>query len=753
MMGTIDLGFTDDDADRMRREREAAAAAARAEARALRESSGYGDDALDGNADAMTEALRTMQAPTVTPTPDAPMVPREAWDGDDPGRIARIEARLRAGDAAGIEADMGAGRDGSQWAPPAAAVGGVAGASVGVSPLAADAGRPGAAPPQRQGAAGLGAPMRAPSPPPGRGMVAPPGAMPPIDPRATSSAPQPTAAPRPTRSPGLDAGPAPAMRSGPTADEGADGLASPITAEKARARERAQGATDAELERWDRRIREVQELQRSARDSQTRGALGMMLTNLLMGGVRALSGASGNVTSLPSDLDAFDRRARDGIVDRSREWDATDDMRLRAAQFVEERQGRAAEAEGEAEERRSTRDLAERRLQGQERRLDADAADREARRAAGAEALRGTLDARRAQGDRTSGASVAARARFEQYVAELRQTGNGGVADSLERVIGGAVRDGSATAEQLDRLLPRAAGVTLRDSRRRGGAAGAGGGAGSGGGRSAPAGVAVGGRVQVDALVRGGQLTAEQADDLATDLASGNPRVRAEAQRIVDRLRPSAAQQRATAAATGPELIPGSGIRAGGRIEPGEAGRWRTGYASAQRSMAGLRRVTAIGERYGRTSALSPAARAQIVPELTLLRSMVARMGETGVITEAEVPTINAALPNPNDPELATFGQFDERMGQWRSILEDEVRAGALAMGVDDDGTERLIASLRSGRSTPRPETPRPGGVPAEATRDEAGRVVMMSPQGPRRVPAELVEQRRAQGWTIGGAR
>lgn len=173
-------------------------------------------------------------------------------------------------------------------------------------------------------------------------------------------------------------------------------------------------------------------------------------------------------------------------------------------------------------------------------------------------------------------------------------------------------------------------------------------------------------------------------------------------------------RERDAARAGGDELIPGSGITAGGRLGAGEAARWRTGYASALSSMSGLRRVEAIAQRHGRMGAISPAARAQLTPELTMLRAMVADMGGTGVINPTEVPTITAALPDPSNAEQATFETFGDRLEQWKRILEDGVRARATVMGVSPDSSRRIVQGLRTGRI---PDASRPAAATAPAGR------------------------------------
>ena len=85
---------------------------------------------------------------------------------------------------------------------------------------------------------------------------------------------------------------------------------------------------------------------------------------------------------------------------------------------------------------------------------------------------------------------------------------------------------------------------------------------------------------------------------------------------------------------------------------------------------------------------------------LTTLRGMVADVGQTGVINATEVPTINAALPNPNSLEQMTFGTFYDRIDQWMRVLQNDSRASLEAVGVDEPGIARVMGWLE-GRLLP----------------------------------------------------
>lgn len=158
----------------------------------------------------------------------------------------------------------------------------------------------------------------------------------------------------------------------------------------------------------------------------------------------------------------------------------------------------------------------------------------------------------------------------------------------------------------------------------------------------------------------------------------------------------------------------------------------RDGFSAMRGGMLSLNRLNEIGQQYGGASArISRDAQARVVPELTILRSMVAQMGGTGVINPSEVPTINAALPNPGDLEQMTFGTFQSRLGTWQRILSDKVRATLDTAGVSGEGIDRALSGLRSGFG---------GGRNVTRFRGPDGAVYRLS--DPR-----AIERARAAGW------
>jgi hypothetical protein len=162
---------------------------------------------------------------------------------------------------------------------------------------------------------------------------------------------------------------------------------------------------------------------------------------------------------------------------------------------------------------------------------------------------------------------------------------------------------------------------------------------------------------------------------------------------------PSAAQQRAQAQGDshGVEIVPGVYATVS-TVNAAEARRMRDGIETAQTQSANLRGLGAIHEEYGGLgSRISPQAQQRIRPRLVTARGMVAELGRTGVINPGEVPTINAALPNPDSLTQLTFGTFNAALQEWQQMLEESIRAKLGTRGVAPDQIERVISSIRTG--------------------------------------------------------
>lgn len=196
----------------------------------------------------------------------------------------------------------------------------------------------------------------------------------------------------------------------------------------------------------------------------------------------------------------------------------------------------------------------------------------------------------------------------------------------------------------------------------------------------------------------------------------------------------------ARAQRTGEEILPG--VVAGVDLSPGEARNLRDGFSAARTSMENMREVEGIARRYGVSGAFSPEARSEMRPRLVTLRAMVAQMGNTGVINPTEVPTINAALPDPTSMEQMTVGDFRAQLTAWRSQLEANIRSGLVARGVDDDGVRSAMTMLH-GRAAPRAASA--GSAPSTSVR-------VRHPDGRTgTIPRAQLERAQAAGFEVVG--
>ena len=399
--------------------------------------------------------------------------------------------------------------------------------------------------------------------------------------------------------------------------------------------------------------------------------------------------------------------------------------RLAAAQ--KDREGREAALEAARAEREAT--LEDREFGLRERALEIQAAragqpqtprDLDVARA---EQIRNALADREARRDPTSPQSQAAQASFMAVLDGLPPSIRRTVAGSFDeaRVRGMSADSLAAVTAQLARVTPRV------------GAGGGGGGAASGA-RAERRGALIA-RMQ-----REGNMSEAEAratvDSLGTERAAATL-----ASDALARSRSTARMQTA-----GEEILPG--VFAGVDLSPGEARSLRDGFASMRTSAANMTAVEEIANRYGTTGVLSPEARAEMRPRLVTLRAMVAQMGNTGVINPTEVPTINAALPNPTDVEQMTVGDFRAQLRAWRSQLDASVRSGLVARGVDDDGVRAAMGMLHGGGSARRPSQPSGTTPGTAATPVDVARVPMINPDGRRMmVRADQRDAALARGW------
>lgn len=335
--------------------------------------------------------------------------------------------------------------------------------------------------------------------------------------------------------------------------------------------------------------------------------------------------------------------------------------------------------------------------------------------------------------DPASPESARARTVFEGLVSSLPAGDRARVTEALGRSENGqTLAIDNLSAEELNTLqrnMTRYLRNGLRASREDSG--------GGHGPRPVPAGIAAAGRAQVNPLVERGILSAEAGDALATDLASPDPRIRAEAQRQLAALRPRGGRGGASGE-SGEELLPG--VRAGIPLSPGEARTFRQGFAEMRSQYGALGEIDNVASRYGVSAAIDRNAAGEMTAPLTRLRAMVARLQNTGVINPSEAPAIEAMLPNPASLPQMTFGDLQSRLGSFRGELERAVESELSARGVDDAGVATATRMLRGARAprAHRGSAPRHGATPA-APPPAAGeaRVLMIFPDGRRGRVAE----------------
>jgi hypothetical protein len=427
-----------------------------------------------------------------------------------------------------------------------------------------------------------------------------------------------------------------------------------------------------------------------------RGIFGGIGNALLVGSGRAPMPMRSGADRLREEREQGLTRARAEKRQAIEDQDARRDAEAAQSLARERLTQQAAERAGSRDIQARGLAVQERGMELQGRRLDMQQATAEEERAAArAELARRAAEAGQ-RDDAASPLSQSYQQALRTRIATYRSTGNTQLADSLERLFP-ADRLSQMPASSLETVLGRTGGLPQVHTRGRAGGGGGGGGA---------------------------ARTADPAAELR--------RARAEAD-LAD-------------AREGEEILPGVRARLTDR---GEAPRIREGFARAAGQAASLQRVGEIGRRYGGVSAaISREAQAALVPELTQLRGMVAEIGGTGVINPSEVPTINAALPNPAELQQMTFGTFDARLSQWRRSVEDRMRANLDSRGVSEAGIQRAIRALWQGGFS-RLDS----GAAASETQRSEGPLYVVSRNGRAGRPRPLTpEQREAlgrQGFTV----
>jgi hypothetical protein len=180
----------------------------------------------------------------------------------------------------------------------------------------------------------------------------------------------------------------------------------------------------------------------------------------------------------------------------------------------------------------------------------------------------------------------------------------------------------------------------------------------------------------------------------------------------------------------GVEIVPGV-FATVGTVGAVDARQMRHGIATAQAQAANLRGLGQIHEEYGGLgSRISPEAQQRIRPRLVTARGMVAQLGNTGVINPGEVPTINAALPDPNSLTQMTFGTFNSALEEWQRMLEESVSSQLGSAGVDGAGIQRVLGALRTGSWSQGGGQGAPRSQPGQRTAPQGDTVRVVSPDG-----------------------
>ena len=464
-----------------------------------------------------------------------------------------------------------------------------------------------------------------------------------------------------------------------------------------------------------------------ARDHRSRAALGQLLTNLVLGAGHALSGAGRSGRSqapqVRADLAAFDRRAAERLDRRTGEWSDTDRAILQAQQLREER--RQSDQQQLFRERQLG--LQEQNAARQARVQEAQFALQNARSETQRQTAMRALLREDPRSELSSQARLTYLAEWRSLPERIRANYGANEAEVMASLQG-------LSAHDIEQRITRLPDINLQaqSSLQH---------LGGGGGLRTPG----GGEMSLEDF-RQLYVTETGRAPEAADLVYANPRARRE---FLEGLGHIPTRRGGDGAAETTQILPG--VTTTMDLEPGEARAMRQGFSSAMSRAGSLRRIGDVGRRYGGlTAAIDRDAQAEIVPELALLRGMVATLGQTGTIQAGEVPAINAALPNPADLEQMTFGTFERRLATWRSILEDSIRAQLWTMDVPEEQANAAIQALwrggGAGSGGGRARAPQETAPPAEPS--SGRRVTVTGPdlEGGMRTRTRSLEELVRQG-------
>lgn len=170
------------------------------------------------------------------------------------------------------------------------------------------------------------------------------------------------------------------------------------------------------------------------------------------------------------------------------------------------------------------------------------------------------------------------------------------------------------------------------------------------------------------------------------------------------------------------EILPGVMARASLTSES-DGVRMREGFVKASTHYGSLQRILANGQRYGAAERITdPRVRAQITADIASMRSMYAAIQGTGTINTGEAPLIEAQIPNPDNLRQMTFGELEDNVRSFESLLISEIVAGLDVRGVDQEGINRALAILRRGGNPNAQRGPAASGGQAPATQSQPAR-------------------------------
>lgn len=182
-----------------------------------------------------------------------------------------------------------------------------------------------------------------------------------------------------------------------------------------------------------------------------------------------------------------------------------------------------------------------------------------------------------------------------------------------------------------------------------------------------------------------------------------------------------------------------------GLANPTRVTQFQNGYSAALAGIGNMQRALAVSRQNpGLRIIENREAHAQLTAALVPLRGMVAQLQGSGIINPGEMPGIEAALSDPRRLEQMTFGDFAAALGEFQAQMETNVRAKAIALGVNDDDVDALVSRLRAGVG----RMPRQTATPAQ-TGGRSYRVTYNGQTRARPLTPDQVRRLTAAGATV----